>query len=1036
MSTRTKTSLWGIVFTALLAFVAFSVPATSQTPPSATLYEDAAWIGTESGIARVGIADGQVKVSVPMSAPEIAIAVDERRLIVWAFNGTTISNFDFNGALQFSVPVTSGLPEGDPLLAVPSAINPNDGSVWAGVGRNLYHVFPDGTVTGPVVFDDHIKGLAVDDPRGRVWVGVRNQLALLDLSANPILPPVAVPSLKDLAVDEGTGEAWVVTPTALKRFDATLTSLFSQDLDIAPKHVSTHGGGGIWVASYSEVVRFNAAGVEQSRVTPFAAVDPDSYDESGGTLVTVTIEALDVTHDDTVAWVGSNDNRLAEIGTTGVQRIMGPFPTFPSAEIKDIAVYTDFLAPDLAITSPADGAGVLETQPAITVTYNDIGQGVDTASLALIGNGMPLSVTCTHTAGQSVCVPDATLPSGANTVTATIADLAGNVSAEVSATFTVNGDTTPPTIALTYPPNGMLTNIGAHTITGFLSEDAVLTINGAAVPLDAAFNFTYGVVLLEGVNTLAMSATDPAGNTGTLTLTIELDSTAPVVTPPAAVTAEATGATTAVSIGAGTASDARDGSLVPSSDAPAAFPIGTTTVTWTATDAAGNIGTATQTVTVADTTAPVLTVPANVSVNVNTVPAQVDIGQATATDLFTPVTITNDAPTGGFADGITTVTWTATDANGVSATGTQTVTVSQVLAAKALHPAGYGKNYESLVPLDATIGAYDERRFAILTGFVEDLTGSPISGVTVSINKAPEYGSVTTDLTGRYAIPVNGGGTVTVNIEFPGYLEVQRTGRLEWNEIAVLDTAVLLPQDVGTTWTLDGNPNSYFTHTSSPHTDADGTRSMSLVIAGDTQMTVVDELGNQTPLTGPVTVRATEYVRKDTLPGPLPANSAFNYAVDIHFDGVSPRSTVRFTKPDGTPTTAVGYVDNFLNFPVGELVPVGYYSLVKAQWIPEQDGVIVMLLDTNADGIVDGLDFTGDGLPDDLNGDGLTTDEVAGVSSNPSLVAGNTYWRVDFSHFCPFDLNWPFSWPWGATSSPPAGTGTPGGGGGGGGGGG
>ena len=33
-------------------------------------------------------------------------------------------------------------------------------------------------------------------------------------------------------------------------------------------------------------------------------------------------------------------------------------------------------------------------------------------------------------------------------------------------------------------------------------------------------------------------------------------------------------------------------------DAPETFPVGTTTVTWTATDVAGNVGTATQTVTI------------------------------------------------------------------------------------------------------------------------------------------------------------------------------------------------------------------------------------------------------------------------------------------------------------------------------------------------------------------------------------------------------------------------------------------------------
>ncbi|NHM05587.1 HYR domain-containing protein, partial [Flavobacterium celericrescens] len=41
-------------------------------------------------------------------------------------------------------------------------------------------------------------------------------------------------------------------------------------------------------------------------------------------------------------------------------------------------------------------------------------------------------------------------------------------------------------------------------------------------------------------------------------------------------------------------------------DAPAAFPLGTTTVTWTVVDGSGNTATATQLVTVSDTTLPTI----------------------------------------------------------------------------------------------------------------------------------------------------------------------------------------------------------------------------------------------------------------------------------------------------------------------------------------------------------------------------------------------------------------------------------------------
>ena len=79
--------------------------------------------------------------------------------------------------------------------------------------------------------------------------------------------------------------------------------------------------------------------------------------------------------------------------------------------------------------------------------------------------------------------------------------------------------------------------------------------------------------------------------------------------------------------------------------------IGTTTVTWTATDAAGNTQTCTQTVTVSDTEKPTITCPANVSVVADAglcTATAVALGTATATDNCSTgaaLVITNDAPT-------------------------------------------------------------------------------------------------------------------------------------------------------------------------------------------------------------------------------------------------------------------------------------------------------------------------------------------------------------------------------------------------------
>ncbi|MFH6990778.1 HYR domain-containing protein, partial [Flavobacterium collinsii] len=109
------------------------------------------------------------------------------------------------------------------------------------------------------------------------------------------------------------------------------------------------------------------------------------------------------------------------------------------------------------------------------------------------------------------------------------------------------------------------------------------------------------------------------------------------------------------------------------------FPIGITTVTWTAKDVAGNIETCTQTVTVSDTQKPTITCPANVTAVADTnscAATGVVLGTPTTSDNCSgTVTVTNDAPL-SFPIGITTVTWTAKDVAGNIETCTQTVTVS------------------------------------------------------------------------------------------------------------------------------------------------------------------------------------------------------------------------------------------------------------------------------------------------------------------------------------------------------------------------
>lgn len=215
-----------------------------------------------------------------------------------------------------------------------------------------------------------------------------------------------------------------------------------------------------------------------------------------------------------------------------------------------------------------------------------------------------------------------------------------------------------------------------------------------AVGGDGAFTFSddapaggFGL----GTTVVTWTVQDGTGATDSATQdVVVLDTTAPTITPPPAIQAESTGALTAVDIGVATASDVVDSNPGISSDAPAAgFPDGSTTVTWTATDASGNVATATQMVTVSPAAPGPLTVtaPANISQEATATLSSVTLGNAMSTGGQAPTTITHNAPANGFPVGATTVTWTATDSAAGIATATQLITITDTTAPQLSAPA-------------------------------------------------------------------------------------------------------------------------------------------------------------------------------------------------------------------------------------------------------------------------------------------------------------------------------------------------------------
>jgi len=388
-------------------------------------------------------------------------------------------------------------------------------------------------------------------------------------------------------------------------------------------------------------------------VTPPSIASPGNItQEAIGTFTPVTLGVATVT-----------DN--VDMGLIATPTPVGPFA---------LGVHT--------ITWSATDAAGNTGSATQAVTITDTTSPVISAPVAITANssnGQPIAVAIGQATASDAFTPvsissnaPAVFPISVTTVTWTATDANGN-SATASQIVTVTAmDSIPPVVtvpaAVTLEATGAITPVALGTATAMDAVNGALAVSNNAPP--AGFPV--------GVTTVTYSATDAAGNIGTATQTVTIkDTTPPVISiQQPAVTIEAIPPKVTVSLGVVTATDLVDGALTAANNAPAIYSMGVTQIIWTATDAAGNTATATQTVVIQDTTPPVMTAPAAVTVDSTTgQPIAVAIGQATATDAFTPVTVGNNAPA-VFPIGITTVTWTATDPNGNSATATQTVTVN------------------------------------------------------------------------------------------------------------------------------------------------------------------------------------------------------------------------------------------------------------------------------------------------------------------------------------------------------------------------
>jgi hypothetical protein len=276
----------------------------------------------------------------------------------------------------------------------------------------------------------------------------------------------------------------------------------------------------------------------------------------------------------------------------------------------------------------------------------------------------PMSTDAVDGAKPTSCSPDTgtQFVLGDTTVTCSATDAHNNSS---SKTFKVTvTDKTPPVVTVPANMSAEATGpTGAVVTFGSSASDIVDgTVTTSCLPAS-------GSVFALGATSVTCSATDAHLNKGTNTFTVTVvDTTPPVVTVPANVTVEATGAAGAAATFTASALDLVDGSR-PTTCVPASgstFAIGTTTVTCSASDTQGNGSNGSFTVTVEDSTPPTVADHADVTVEA-TGPggAIATFTNPVASDIVDGSLGTSCVAESGslFAMGDTTVTCTATDAH-------------------------------------------------------------------------------------------------------------------------------------------------------------------------------------------------------------------------------------------------------------------------------------------------------------------------------------------------------------------------------------
>lgn len=204
----------------------------------------------------------------------------------------------------------------------------------------------------------------------------------------------------------------------------------------------------------------------------------------------------------------------------------------------------EITAPTISISSPTNGQFLGTAQPTITIRIEDerTGSGVNISRLQIGVDGTFYTNTSSGVTVQSkdegyniTFVPSSPLVDGEHSLLVKVADNDGNEATSSVVNFTT--DTVAPALSITNPAtNDTYTSDSVLYVQGTTSDSVsgtptiTVALNGGDAQTATVSNgsFNHAVTLINGNNSIVITATDKAGKTTTITRTIVLDTSSPV----------------------------------------------------------------------------------------------------------------------------------------------------------------------------------------------------------------------------------------------------------------------------------------------------------------------------------------------------------------------------------------------------------------------------------------------------------------------------------------------------------------------------